>query len=70
MSDYETLLAEIDAYCAKRGWSPSTFGTHAVGDGKFHSRLSAGRRCWPETAEKARRFMAENPVSPTKGAAA
>ncbi len=53
------LLSEIDAFLSQTSMAPSTFGRKAVGDAKFIGRLRAGKRCWPETAQKARRFIAK-----------
>lgn len=51
------LLSEIDVFLAESQMAPSTFGRKSVGDAKFIGRLRSGKRCWPETAQKARRFM-------------
>lgn len=51
------LLDEIDAFLLGVKMSETTFGRKAVNDGKFVPRLRAGKRCWPETEEKAREFM-------------
>ncbi len=51
------LLDEIDAFLAGVKMSETTFGRKAVNDGKFVPRLRAGKRCWPETEEKAREYM-------------
>lgn len=56
----QALLAEIEAFLKKwRGKiGEGTFGTKAVNDGKFIDRIRSGGRVWPETAQKARDFMA------------
>jgi hypothetical protein len=51
------LLSEVEAFAARVGMTPATFGLKAMNDGKFVKRLRAGGRCWPETAERALRFM-------------
>jgi hypothetical protein len=51
------LLREIEAFLGDARMAESTFGRKAVNDGKFVSRLRAGRRCWPETAERVRKFI-------------
>lgn len=51
------LLAAIERFLSTRKMSPSTFGRKAVNDGKFVSRLRSGGRCWPETAERALRYI-------------
>lgn len=43
------LLATISAFCRTRKMAESTFGRHAVNDGKFVSRLRDGARVTPET---------------------
>lgn len=57
------LIDEILAYCAARGITAATFGTYAVRDGKFVTRLQGGGQCLPSTASKARAFIAANPVT-------
>ena len=59
------LMLEIEDYCAEVGWKTSTFSRIAAGDGKFFKRIAAGGRCWPETVEKIRSYMADNPPKPT-----
>ena len=56
----EELMSSIDAFLAASGMSASTFGHKAVNDGKFVSRLRDGKRCWPETADKAAAFISAN----------
>jgi hypothetical protein len=70
MSTQSELLAEIDAFLAGRKMSETTFGRKAVNDGKFVGRLRSGRRCWPETADKAREFMAADSDVAEQGEAA
>lgn len=66
----ESLLDEIDAFLSEARMAESTFGLKAVNDGKFVRRLREGKRCWPETAEKARGFIvAARSVSDTEQAA-
>ena len=52
------LLGEIAAFQAKVKMSDARIGLIALNDGKFIPRLREGRRCWPETAQKVRDFMA------------
>lgn len=59
--DTEALIAEIDAYCGQAGISPATLGRQAGQGGNFYKRLREGRRSWPETMEKVRQYMRENP---------
>ena len=56
--EIRSLLAEIERYTAATGIAETPFGRLAVNDGKFVGRLRRGRRCWPETIEKARDFIA------------
>lgn len=56
------LLRRIAAYCTRANIAPSTFGRMAINDGKLVTRLEAGRRLWPETEAKVRRFMEANPL--------
>lgn len=63
------LLAEIETYCEAAGIAETTFGRKALNDGKVVGRLKAGGRVWPETAERARQFMAKNPPQPENNVA-
>ncbi len=53
----EEIVKIIGAFCEKYGIAESTFGRLAVNDGKFVSRISAGSRIEPETAERVATFM-------------
>jgi hypothetical protein len=55
--DVAILVREIEAWCAKRRMSTTTFGRKAVNDGKFVSRLKRGGRLCPRTAGAVRRVM-------------
>lgn len=55
------LLAEIESYCREVGMAETTFGRKALNDGKVVGRLRAGGRVWPETADKVRLFIEQNP---------
>lgn len=52
------LLDDINAFCATHGLSIWQFGELAVNDKPFVKQLENGRRIWPETEAKVRRFMA------------
>lgn len=52
------LLDDIEAFLDTHNLAPSTFGDEALGDRKFVVQLRNGRRLWPETEAKVRRFMA------------
>ncbi len=56
--DRGTLLARIDQFKADTGMSDTAIGLGALKDGKFVTELRAGRRCWPETAEKVLSYLA------------
>lgn len=66
---HNDLLSEIDAYCSARGITPQTFGRLAGQGGNFYNRLRDGRRAWPETVAKVRKFMVDNPAVKRAGAA-
>lgn len=55
--DRDALLAEIDSFRSRVSISETAIGLGAVNDGKFVSELRAGRRCWPETAQKVLDFI-------------
>jgi len=58
------LLDSIADFCRRTGMAESTFGRHAVNDGKFVARLRDGARITPETLERVAGFLA------SRGAAA
>lgn len=51
------LIDDIKAFCATHGLSIWQFGEKAVNDKSFVKNLEEGRRIWPETEAKVRRFM-------------
>lgn len=53
-----TLLSDIEAFLGTHDISPTRFGDEAMADRHFVKQLRKGRRVWPETEAKARRFMA------------
>lgn len=53
-----TILTEIEAFCEAHKMPPTTFGALAMNDKPFVDQLRKGRRTWPETEAKVRRFMA------------
>jgi hypothetical protein len=57
MEQPPSLIADIDAFLETTQMSPVTFGRKALGDPHFVGQLRGGRRCWPETEAKARRFI-------------
>ncbi|MEQ9642413.1 MAG: hypothetical protein RIM84_20465 [Alphaproteobacteria bacterium] len=59
--DADALLHEIADYCRAMGMAETTFGRHAVNDGKLVSRLRYGRRIRAATLTKVRRYMNAHP---------
>lgn len=55
---HHPIIADIDAFLKAHDMAASTFGREAVKDWKFVKELKQGRRLWPETEAKIRRFMA------------
>jgi hypothetical protein len=53
-----TLLEDIQAFLTAHEMKPTRFGELAMNDKGFVIRLTNGRRTWPETEAKVRRFMA------------
>ena len=51
------LLTEIEAFLETHEMSATAFGKSALNDPPFVSQLRDGRRVWPETETKVRRFM-------------
>src|SRR5215467_11551190 len=66
----EALLRDIADYCRSAGIAESTFGRHAVNDGKLVSRLRLGGRVTTDTAERVRAFIAREPLPAVNGAPA
>lgn len=63
------LLHDIEAFLEAQGISATSFGDQALGDRHFVRQLRAGRRVWPETEAKVRRFMATYRAEPKADAA-
>lgn len=59
MSQHTDLIEAIDRFLATAGMSEITLGRKALGDPHFVRQLRNGRRVWPETEAKIRRFMTE-----------
>jgi len=58
----EQLIAEIEAYADKRGIKPATVLQYAAGlGGGAWDRWRKGATCTFATAERVRKYMAENP---------
>ena len=56
----DELLQDIEAYCRQVGIAESTFGRHAINDGKLCSRLRAGKNVTLSTAERVQTYIREN----------
>jgi len=52
-----SLLRDIEKFLKATGTAPTAFGRNAMGDSKFVSDLRRGRRCWPETETRVRKYM-------------
>jgi hypothetical protein len=55
----QSLLRQVSDFCRQTGMAESTFGRHAVNDGKFVSRLRMGGRITLETVERVNNFIAQ-----------
>ncbi len=60
----ETLISDIAAFCKTHDLSKWQFGLLALNDKPFVGQIENGRRIWPETEAKVRRFMATYRPSP------
>lgn len=52
------LIQTIDAFCAKHGMKPSTFGKSALNDPAFYLNLTNGREVRRATRRKLDAYMA------------
>lgn len=59
MSEQHTLKTEIEKAAKEFGLDPSTIGKCAGQGGHFYRRICSGKRFWPETAAKVRRWIEE-----------
>jgi hypothetical protein len=59
MDTGDSLLAAIEAFCAKHGMSETAFGKKAAGDGHLVRRLREDRSITLKRIDKAEKFMAE-----------
>ena len=59
-----TLLDSISEFCRDSHMAESTFGRHAVNDGKFVARLRDGARITPETLERVNAFLVKRGAKP------
>lgn len=61
MANHHTaLIDEIAAFIKEAGLSETTFGRQALKDPHFVRDIKNGRRLWPETEAKVRKWMADN----------
>lgn len=60
MSTISDLLADIESFLREKDMAETTFGRHAVNDGKFVGRLRDGAGVTIATIERVRAFMAGN----------
>jgi len=64
-----SLRDDIEAFLDTHKMVPTAFGDAALNDRHFVRQLRAGRRVWPETEAKVRRFMATyRPADPARAA--
>src|SRR5215471_14583161 len=63
----EALLRDITEYCRRAKMAESTFGRHAVNDGKLVSRLRLGGRVTTDTVERVRAYIAREPGPAANG---
>jgi aspartate carbamoyltransferase catalytic subunit len=57
------LLHEITRFCEKHEMAESRFGELALNDKPFVKQLRGGRRVWPATEDRIRKFMADHEAS-------
>jgi len=53
------LVEAVNRFIEDHSLSPVTFGREAMNDPHFVRDINKGRRLWPETEAKVRRFMAD-----------
>ena len=63
------LLAQIEAFLAETGLTPSKFGVAAVNDGHLVANLRKGHSVTLKTADKVRAYMAHEPKNLRHGVA-
>lgn len=51
------FLADIQSFCAKYGFSPTTFGRKVMSDPTFVFHIMKGRECRQATVRRVRDFM-------------
>lgn len=63
-----TLREDVEAFLTTHELADSRFGVEAAGDKNLVRDLRNGRRLWPETEAKVRRFMATYRPEPREAA--
>ena len=53
----DTLIRDIDDFCARTGMAESRLGLLSLNDKAFVHKIKRGRRVWSETESKVRAFM-------------
>ena len=61
MTERDTLLREIDAFCEREGMTATRFGRAALNDGHFLRRLREGGNITLRTVERVRAFINAQP---------
>jgi tRNA-dihydrouridine synthase len=56
----DTLRSAVDAFLQRTGTAAVTFGREAMNDPHFVRDLRNGRRVWPETEAKVRKYMEQH----------
>lgn len=64
----DALLREIEDYCQRAKIAESTFGRHAINDGKLCSRLRSGKNVTLATAERVKEYIRKNQPPAAQGA--
>lgn len=54
-----SLIDDIEAFLTAHEMTPTAFGERALNDRHFVRQVRNGRRVWPETEEKVRKFMSD-----------
>lgn len=60
MVEHEKLIARIESYCRRAEIAESTFGRHAVNDGKFVGRLRDGKGVTTATIARIEAYLSKN----------
>jgi len=62
MNPNDDLLRELDDFMTRHGFSDSTFGLRATGDGHLIKRIRDGRAIRRSTIVKVKRFVARHEI--------